>query len=287
MARLPARTGLSLHPQHFQEILDTRPDVGWFEIHPEHYLGMGGEAHHCLEKIAVDYPISMNSRALSIASAESVNAKHLQDISSLISRYQPAQFSEHLAWSRWQGGYFYELLPIPYTLEALDQVSINIKDVQNTLGRRILLENPSSFISLSDNDYSEGEFFSELVRSTGCGMLLDINSLYTSSQNTGLTPYKELETYPMAAVKEIHLGGHSLLPLDEQTMLLINDCGDEISKPVWRLYREALSLMPMPVATLIEWETHVPSLADMLKVAQKADDIMSEIFPSLTKSKGI
>ncbi len=247
---------------------------------------MGGDAHHNLEKISVDYPISMNSRALSIGSAESVNAKHLQDMSSLISRYKPAQFSEHLAWSRWQGSFFYELLPVPYTLEALDQVAINIKDVQNTLGRRILLENPSSYITLSNSDLSEGEFFSELVRNTGCGMLLDINSLYTSCQNTGLNPYKELESYPLAAVKEIHLGGHSLLPLDEQVMLLVNDCGDDISKPVWQLYRETLSLLPMPVATLIEWEKKPPVLSELMKIAQKADDIMNEIFPNSVVTKG-
>lgn len=283
MARLPQRAGLSLHPQHFQEIVETRPSVGWFEIHPEHYLGMGGEAHYYLEKIAAYYPISMNSSCLSIGSAESVSAEHLQSVQALIDRYRPAQFSEHLSWSRWQGGFFSELLPIPYTLEALDQVSINIKDVQNKLGRRILVENPSSYITLTDTDLQEGPFFEELVRSTGCGLLLDINNLYTSSQNTGRNPYKDLESFPVAAIQEIHLGGHSLHPLDQDNMLLVNDCSNEISKPVWQLYREVLSLLPMPVATLIEWDASTPSLFSMIELAQKTEQIMNDIFPGLIK----
>lgn len=281
MARLPPRAGLSLHPQHFQEILETRPDVGWFEIHPEHYLGLGGESHRYLEKVTAEYPLSMNSRALSICSAESINAKHLQDISSLINRYQPAQFSEHLSWCRWQGDYFFQGMPIPYTLESLDQVTINVKEAQNTLGRRILLENPSTFIKLKGNDFSEGEFFSELVRSSGCGLLLDINSLYTSCQNTGRNAYKELESYPLAAVKEVHLGGHSLMPLNDQNMLLINDASCDVIKPVWQLYKEALSLLPMPVATLIEWEHNVPQLQEMIKIAKQAEDIIEEVFPGI------
>src|SRR5690606_16850424 len=199
------------------------------------------------------YPLSMNCRTLSLGSAESVNGVHLQDIAALVERYSPAQFSDYLAWNRWQGGYFHQMFPLPYTTESLDQVSFNVRTVQNTLGRRILLENPARFMSL-DGEFSEGVFLSELVRSSGCGLLLDLTNLYLSCLNLDKDPFKELQQYPLAAVKEIHLSGYSLMPLDDDYVLSIDDQSTTICKPVWQLFRDALTQMPTPVATLIEWD---------------------------------
>lgn len=276
MEKLPKRAGISLHAQHYQEILNNQPDIGWFEIHPEQYLGLGGAAHHYLEKITAHYPLAMNCQSLSIGSAESVNGRHLQDIKSLVERYAPAQFSEHLGWNRWQGGYFHQLLPLTYSTESLDHVSFNVRTVQNTLGRRILVENPARFMNLED-DFSEGLFLSELVRSSGCGLLLDLTNLYLSCLNLGRDPFKELQTYPLAAVKEIHLAGHSLLPLDDDYVLLVDDRSTTVCKPVWQLYKEALLQMPGPVATLIEWDEQIPGLEVLLEQARKADQIAEEL----------
>ncbi|MCR6650916.1 MAG: DUF692 domain-containing protein [Cellvibrionaceae bacterium] len=276
MEKLPRRAGISLQPQHYQEILNSHPDLGWVEIHPEDYLGLGGAAHFYLEKIASDYPLAMNCRSLSLGSAESVNSKHLQDIAALVERYSPAHFSEHLAWNRWQGGYFHQPLPLPYTTESLDQVSFNVRNVQNALGRRILLENPARFFGLED-EFSEGAFFSELVRSSGCGLLLDLTSLYLSCLNLGKDPFKELQQYPLAAIKEIHLGGHTLMPLDDDYILLVDDHSTAICKPVWQLYRETLQQLPQPVATLIEWDHKATELSVLLEQVGKANQIISEM----------
>lgn len=276
MEKLPQRAGISLQPQHYQEILSSRPDIGWIEIHPEDYLGLGGAAHFYLEKIAAEYPLAMNCRSLSLGSAESVDTKHLQDIAALVERYSPAQFSEPLAWNRWQGHYYHQLFPLPYTTESLDQVSFNVRAVQSALGRRILLENPTRFFSLEE-EFSEGAFFTELVRASGCGLLLDLTSLYLSCLNLGRDPFKELQQYPLAAVKEIHLGGHALMPLDDDYILSIDDHSAPICKPVWQLYREALLHMPAPVATLIEWDHNVPELSALLEQAEKADQVVKEL----------
>lgn len=279
MEKLPKRAGISLLPQHYPEILNSPPDVGWFGIHPEDYLGLGGAAHAHLEKIAARYPLSMNGRSLSLGSAESVDAKHLHNVTSLVQRYTPAHFSEQLSWNRWQGSYFHQQLPLPYTTESLDQVGFNVKTVQTTLGRRILLENPARFLQFEE-ELSEGAFFTELVRSTGCGVLLDLTSLYISCLNLGLDPFKELARYPMAAVKEIHLSGHTQILTDDEHILLVDDRSTNICKPVWQLYREALSQMPSPVPTLIEWgKNNVPSLKLLVEQAEKADQIINEFSP--------
>lgn len=276
MEKLPPRAGVSLQPQHYQEILSSQANISWVEIHPEDYLGLGGAAHFYLEKIAAGYPLSMNCRSLSLGSAESIDSQHLQDIAALVERYSPAQFSEHLAWNRWQGNHYHQLFPLPYTTESLDQVSFNVRTVQNTLGRRILLENPTRFFALEE-EFSEGAFFTELVRASGCGLLLDLTSLYLSCLNLGQDPFKELQQYPLAAVKEIHLGGHALMPLDDDYILSIDDHSTPICKPVWQLYREALLQMPVPVATLIEWDHQVPELAVLVEQAEKANQIMDEV----------
>lgn len=276
MERLPVRGGVSLLPQYYEEIISQQPDIGWFAIKAEHYLGLGGEPHFYLEKIAARYPLSMQTHSLSLGGAESVNSKHLQDIHSLVERYAPCHVSASLSWSRWQGGYFAENLPLPYTEESLDQLIINIRSVQTALGRSILLENPATLFALEGTDFSEGEFLSELVRNTGCGVALDLNNLYVSCLNTDTEPFRELQTYPLAAVKEIQVSGHSLRPLDEDHMLLIADQHAHIAKPVWQLLRDTLARLPNSIATLVEWDHQNPDLPALIEQMDRADEIIEE-----------
>lgn len=276
MDKLPIRGGISLLPQYYDELVNQRPDIGWLAIKAEHYLGLGGEPHHYLEQIAAHYPLSIQCHSLSIGAAESVNDKHLQDIRSLLERYAPSHTSTSLSWCRWQGAYFAENLPLPYTEESLDQVTINIRSVQNALGRRILLENPPTLFALESSTFSEGAFLTDLVRNTGCGVLLDLNNLYVSCLNTNSDPFRELQSYPLAAVKEIHISGHSLRPLDNDNMLLIADHQAHIAKPVWQLLRDTLTRLPGPVAILVEGNHLAPDLTALLEQMDKIDELIDE-----------
>lgn len=279
MDKLPVRGGVSLLPQYYDEIVAQRPDIPWFAIKAEHYLGLGGEPHYYLEKIAARYPLSIQCDSLSIGAAESVNDKHLQDVRSLLERYAPCHVSASLSWSRWQGAYFAENLPLPYTEESLDQVIINVRSVQNALGRSILVENPATLFALEGNTFSEGVFLENLVRATGCGVLLDLNNLYVSCLNTGTDPFREMQSYPLAAVKEIHISGHSLRPLDENHMLLIADHQAHIAKPVWQLLRDTLARLPSSVATLVEWDHQNPDLPTLMAQMRKVDEMIQERQP--------
>lgn len=279
MNRLPVRGGISLHPSYYEDIVNQRPEIGWFGIKAEDYLGLGGPSHHYLEKIAARYPLSVQCHSLSIGTAESVNDKHILDVRSLLERYSPTHVSVTLSWSRWQGAYFAENLPIPYNQESLDQLAINIRGIQNKLGRRVLLENPAALFALEGSTYDEGEFLSELVRNTGCDVLLDLNNLYVSCQNINTDPFKALLSYPLAAVKEIHISGHSLRPLDEHHMLLVADHQSHIAKPVWQLLKDTLARLPKAVATLVEWDQKNPDLLTLMEQMQKVDDIIEEKQP--------
>lgn len=276
MTRLPPKAGINLHPEHYHALLGDQPHIAWLEIQADEYFGRGGAPHHHLEKIAEKYPLSVHGHGLSLGSAESVNSEYLRMLKTLNERYRPSIISETLSWSRWQGLPLHEPLPLPYDSETLDQVSINIRRIQSSLGRRILIENPSSYLSFTANTMSEGEFFEELLRQTGCGLLLDLNNLYVSAMNTGQDPSKVLATYPLAAVQEIHLSGHSFVPLDEENMLLVTDHAAGVWKPVWQLYRETLASMPRPVATLIEWRTRPALLDHLVSGVVKANATLQE-----------
>lgn len=283
MDKLPKRGGIHLHPDHYQSLLAVRPDIGWLEVAPEDYLGAGGEAHYYLQRLAAIYPLSFNSARLSVGSAESVNGEHLAAVKELVERYAPAQVSEHLAWSRWQHTCFDTALPIPYNDETLGQVCINIKSIQAGLGRRILIENPAASLHFNEQDYSEGAFFQALVRNTGCGMVLDICNLYVSCMNNGRDPFKELSEYPLAAVKEVHVSGHALVPLDDHNILLLAKQNCEPNKPLWQLYREALLQMPHNPATLVDWRHQVPELETLVNLAHKVDGIIEDARPNFAR----
>ncbi len=284
MTRLPPKAGINLQPEHYRVLLENQPNIAWLEIQPDDYFGHGGAPHHYLEKIAKKYPLSVHGHGLSLGSAESVSNEYLRMLKALNERYRPSIISETLSWSRWQGLPLSEPLPLPYDSETLDQVSINIRRIQSNLGRRILIENPSSYLTFTGNTMSEGEFFEELLRQTGCGLLLDLNNLYVSAMNTGQDPSKVLATYPLAAVQEIHLSGHSFVPLDEDNMLLVTDHAAGVWKPVWQLYRETLASMPKPVATLIEWRARPAALEHLLPSVVKANGILHEFSTAGRKS---
>jgi uncharacterized protein (UPF0276 family) len=222
-----------------------------------------------LHELRRDYPISLHAVGLSVGSAEGVDRRHLDRIGRLLERLEPTLVSEHLAWSQAGGAYLNHLLPLPYTEEALATVCRNVDEVQTTLGRRVLIENPSGYLRFTGSMIPEAEFLAEIVRRTGCGLLCDVNNLYVSARNLGLAPAAYLATLPPGAVEEIHLAGHSANDADGQT-LLIDDHGSPVAPVVWRLYEEALRRFG-PVPTLIEWDSAIPPLEILIEEARRAD----------------
>jgi uncharacterized protein (UPF0276 family) len=265
---LPARAGIGLRSPHVAEVLATRPALAWLEVHPENYLG-GGPAVRALHAVREQYPLSFHAVGLSVGSAAGVDRRHLGRIKSLVDRFEPALVSEHLAWSQVGGAYLNHLLPLPYTEDSLAAVSRNVDEVQTTLGRRVLIENPSGYLRFTTSTIPEAEFLAELARRTGCGLLLDVNNVYVSAQNLGLDSVAYMAALPPARVGELHLAGHSVNDADGRA-LLIDDHGSPVTPAVWALYEYALRRFGA-VPTLVEWDTDIPSLEILLAEAQRAD----------------
>lgn len=270
MPSLPRDCGLSLKAEHFSTILRDLPLVGWFEIHPENYMGDGGPMHRYLGAIREHYPLSMHGVGMSLGSADGISQEHLTQLRSVVSRYQPAQVSEHLAWSHWNGIFLNDLLPLPYTDESLAVVCSNIDRVQSFLNRSILVENPSTYIGFSRGDYSEPEFISLLCKKTGCGALLDINNVFVSAQNNDFDPSGYLNQFPLEAVGEIHLAGHSVVDLTENRKIRIDDHGSPVIDEVWKLFDQLIAKVQTPPPVLIEWDTDIPEFNTLLAEAEKA-----------------
>jgi len=269
-AQLPPRAGVGLKPEHYREILETSPEIGWFEIHAENYMGEGGPPHHYLGAIRERYPVSLHGVGLSIGGAGPLDREHLGRLKTLIDRYDPASFSEHLAWSSHDNVYLNDLLPLPYTDETLARVCEHIGEVQETLGRRMLLENPSTYVAFADASMSEVEFLHEVVRRTGCGLLLDVNNVYVQSVNHGFDAMALIDEFPVEHVGEMHLGGHAADSDEDGSPLLIDDHGREVADPVWALYAQALSRAGA-LPTLIEWDNDVPAWDVLFAEAKRAD----------------
>jgi uncharacterized protein len=265
---LPPRAGIGLRSPHVAEVLATRPALAWLEVHPENYLG-GGPAVRALQAIRQDYPVSFHAVGLSVGTADGLDRRHLGRLKILADRLEPALVSEHLAWSQVSGAYLNHLLPLPYTDEALAVVCRNVDEVQTTLGRRVLIENPSGYLRFTASTIPEAEFLAALVRRTGCGLLCDVNNVYVTTQNLGLDPVAYLAALPPDAVDEIHLAGHSVNDADGQ-LLLIDDHGSPVSPAVWALYEHALRRFGA-VPTLVEWDTEVPTLEVLLQEARRAE----------------
>ncbi len=218
---LSQRAGVGLKAAHYRTILDTYPDVGFFEVHAENYMGAGGPPHRWLTAIRERYPLSLHGVGLSIGGAEPLDGEHLSRLRCLIDRYQPALFSEHLAWSTHEGAFFNDLLPLPYTPETLRRVVEHIGETQEALGRPMLLENPSTYVAFASASYSEPDFIAEIVKRTGCGLLLDVNNVHVASTNQGWDAIGYIDAFPLAHVQEIHLAGFAPDLDDKQRPLLI------------------------------------------------------------------
>jgi len=273
---LPSGAGIGLRAPHVGELLATRPAVPWLEVHPENYMS-GGPALVLLEAVRREYPVSLHGVGLSVGTAEDIDARHMSRLRSLVDRLEPCLVSEHLSWSTAGGAYLNHLLPLPYTDETLGVVADHIDEVQNALGRRILIENPSSYLRFRHSSMAEPHFLAELARRTGCGLLCDVNNIYVSAWNVGLDAGSYLDALPVPAIGEIHLAGHAANDADGRT-ILIDDHGSPVTAPVWKLYQRALERFGS-VPTLIEWDTDIPELSILLGEASVADRLL-EAFTS-------
>lgn len=275
---IPCKSGVGLKPENYRDILDGAPDIGWFEIHAENYMGAGGPPHAYLTAIRERYPISLHGVGLSIGAAGPLDTEHLARLRALADRYQPALFSEHLAWSSHDTVYLNDLLPLPYTKETLARVCDHIDEVQEAMQRQLLLENPSTYVSYAETTMAEVDFLREIARRTGCGLLLDVNNVFVQAANHGFGADGYLDAFPMEHVGEIHLGGHAQDTDEDGSLLLIDDHGCEVADPVWTLYERALAHTgPMP--TLIEWDNDVPAWPLLLVEAQRADRVLAASTP--------
>jgi uncharacterized protein (UPF0276 family) len=272
---MPARAGVGLKPQHYREILETEPDIGWFEIHAENYMGEGGPPHAYLTAVRERYPLSLHGVGLSIGGSGPLDKGHLTHLRALIDRYQPSLFSEHLAWSSHDTVYLNDLLPLPYTEDTLATVCGHIDEVQEALSRQMLLENPSTYVAFAETDMTEVEFLREVVRRTGCGLLLDVNNVFVQAANHGFDAAAYIDSFPVEHVGEIHLGGHDEDADDDRSALLIDDHGREVSDLVWALYAQTLS-RTRPKPTLIEWDNDVPDWPVLFAEAKRADAVIAE-----------
>jgi uncharacterized protein (UPF0276 family) len=252
--------GTGLKPEHARDIFESAPAVDFFEIHAENYMGAGGPPHHLLRRIASDYALSVHGVGLSIGGAGPLDRDHLARLKKLIGDCRPAMFSEHLAWSSHDGVYLNDLLPLPYNAETLTCVVRHIDEVQHTLDTRMLLENPSTYVSFETSDMDEAEFLRTVAMRTGCGLLLDVNNVYVSSVNHGFDAAAYIDRFPIEFVGEIHLAGFAEDRDANAGRLLIDAHGAPVSDAVWSLYRRTLARSG-PVPTLIEWDNDVPDFA--------------------------
>jgi hypothetical protein len=270
---LPARAGLGLKPQHFADILATRPEVGFFEIHAENYLTAGGPFHHYLGRIRERYPLSIHGVGLSIGADGPLDPEHLDRLAGLLDRYAPQSFSEHLAWSSHGGVFFNDLLPLPYNQATLNRVCDHLDQAQERLQRRILLENPATYLEFTASTLDEAAFMTAMIRRTGCGLLLDVNNAYVSGINHHRDPKAYIAALPLAEVGEIHLAGFAEDQDAAGAPLLIDTHGAPVAAAVWALYQFTLDQIG-PTPTLIERDHDIPALATLLGEAQHAEQLL-------------
>lgn len=273
---LPRRAGLGLKHEHFLEVLETSPDIGFFEVHAENYMVAGGPFHHYLGLIREQYPLSLHGVGLSIGGEDPLDREHLARLAALIERYQPHSFSEHLAWSSHGPVFLNDLLPLAYDSATLQRVCEHVDQVQSTLKRPILLENPSTYLQFQRSTLDETDFISEVIHRTGCGLLLDVNNVYVSCINHQRDPLAYLNALPLHAVGEIHLAGFAEDTDSLGDRLLIDDHGAPIDNAVWQLYEKVLTQLGS-VATLIERDNQVPAFSILLAEAQQAEWHLSKV----------
>jgi uncharacterized protein (UPF0276 family) len=271
--------GVGFKPEHFEAIVDTRPQLGFFEVHAENYMGAGGAPHRRLDAIRERYPLSLHGVGLSIGSPGPLDQAHLQRLAAVAKRFEPALVSEHLAWSTHEGAFFNDLLPLPYTAETLGRVAEHIDEVQNALGRRMLLENPSTYVVFAESTWAETDFLREIARRTGCGLLLDVNNVFVSAVNHGHDPDRYLADFPLSAVGEIHLAGYAEDTDEAGLPLLIDAHNSPIREAVWALYTATIRRLGA-TPTLIEWDNDVPVWPTLLNETRRAERAIIETAKS-------
>jgi len=273
---LPTRAGLGLKPEHFRDILESGPDIGFFEVHAENYMVPGGPMHHYLGKIREHYPVSLHGVGLSIGADAPLDKTHLDALAVLIDRYAPQVFSEHLAWSSHGDFFLNDLLPLPYTAATLNRVCDHIDQVQAHLGCRMLLENPATYLEFSTSTLSETDFISEVIRRTGCGLLLDVNNAYVSCINHNREPGAYIRALPLDRAEQIHLGGFATQADANGDPLLIDSHSSPVAQDVWALYTEVLE-QTGPIATLIERDNDIPPFDVLLAEANLAESYLVQV----------
>lgn len=267
---VPARAGIGLRSVH-HDAIGSRPAVGWLEAHTENYFHDGGTAVRALERARANYPLSLHGVGLALGSADGIDFEHLARVRRAIRRFEPALVSEHACWGHAGGEHFNDLLPLPFTDEAVEWLAAQVRDAQDFLGTRLLIENVSAYVAFEHSHLSEWEFLGAVAARSGCGLLLDVNNVYVSARNLGIDAQAFIDGVPAAAVGEIHLAGHAVCD-----GVLIDTHGSRVCDDVWALYRHAIArLGPRP--TLIEWDTDIPPLETLVAEAARADAILGEV----------
>lgn len=271
---LPAAPGVGFKPDHFAAIRKDAAGIGFFEVHAENYMGAGGLPHAQLSALRADHPLSIHGVGLSIGGSAGLDAAHLTRLRQLCDRYEPDSFSEHLAWSSHGAEYLNDLLPLPYTEETLALICDHVDQVQAALGRRMLLENPATYLQFANSSIPETEFLTRIARRTGCGLLLDVNNVFVSCTNHRSDPRAWLAALPLDLVGEIHLGGHDAEDLPSGP-LLIDSHGAAVADPVWTLYAEVVDRAG-PLPTLVEWDNDLPDWPVLAAEAARAGAILAQ-----------
>lgn len=282
---IPARAGIGLKAQHYQDILERGADIrsiGWLEVHSENYMCAGGPQLNWLTALCERYPVSLHGVGMSLGTAGPLDAQHLKRLVDLERRVEAGHVSEHLSWSiakNAQGGgdYLNDLIALPYTEESLNVFCGHVEEMQDALGRRVLIENPSSYLRYEHSVIPEPEFLLEVAKRSGCGILLDVNNVYVSAHNHGFDAHAYLDQIPADLVGEIHLAGHSQTVIDGRA-ILIDDHGSPVIDEVWSLYEYTIARLG-PIPTLIEWDSNIPDLDVLLGAAAKADRILAAAHP--------
>ncbi len=288
-SRFPAHpvaglAGTSFKHEHLPAILAGGKQDGFFEVHAENYMGAGGPPHDALAHIRRDYPVSLHGVCMSIGGPRPLDQVHLQRFKALVERYEPALVSEHLAWSSHDTTYYNDLLPLPYTAATVSRVADHIEEMQEVIGRAILLENPSTYILFPESTMSETEFIRELVRRTGCGLLLDVNNVFVSATNLGYSALSYLADFPLEHVGEIHLAGHAAQEDDEGDLLLIDSHDGPVADAVWKLFDIVISQCGS-LPTLVEWDSDIPDWPALEAEAAAAQAILDRYAHSYMLGK--
>lgn len=273
-SHLPRKAGVGFKPEHFAQIRENHQPIGFFEVHAENYMGEGGQPHAQLTHIRENYALSLHGVGLSIGSMQDLDRDHLARLRALCDRYQPESFSEHLAWSSHGTVFLNDLLPLPYTPDTLARIAEHVDQVQSTLRRQMLLENPATYLLFAESTIPETEFLSEIARRTGCGLLLDVNNVFVSATNHRLDARAYLASFPMEHVSEIHLGGHAASEDEAGSPLLIDTHDSKIADPVWSLYESAIAATGA-IASLVEWDDKIPAWPMLRAEAEAAQAILA------------